>query len=490
MQNVSVTAPQIRTPPWLPLLFLAGASTALVGGYWDDAFHTEVGRDTFLSRPHLAIYLGVAAVGAGLAVWLAVSARAVGWRAAQADPLLRLAALSVLVTLASGPIDDGWHRAFGRDAVLWSPPHVLGIVGTGCLALALLAQLARDERVWPQATRAAVGGLALAAFAFLVVEYDTDVPQFAPLWYLPVLALGSAFVLGAVRRLDPHPRAASLTALAHLAFVGATSLVLVALGYDTPVLPLVVVSAVALEAAARRWSSPVVLGIAFATTLYVAYVPVLAWLEPGVTLSLTDVVLGLPLAAAAAALALAAFASRTPVARAPAALGIVTVVLCMLVVAPRALAHDPGQGPDAGRVALSAAADGQTITLRVSVSPPCGRWSGERLVIRRAGQERAAPLSARTGCRFEGRVAAGASGRWFAYAELQRDGREVESWLPVVVGDGMRVSSDASRPVYRAPEAAAADTPQVAVGAGLYAGVLALLAAVVALLRRVARQHV
>ncbi|MFX4975024.1 hypothetical protein ABTB64_19535, partial [Acinetobacter baumannii] len=92
----------------------------------------------------------------------------------------------------SAPVDNFWHVAFGRDAVIWSPPHVLGIIGTAGLAAAILLELARSPQPWARPLRWVAAALLLAAFSFLVVEYDTDVPQFPAVWYLPVLALGSS----------------------------------------------------------------------------------------------------------------------------------------------------------------------------------------------------------------------------------------------------------------------------------------------------------
>jgi hypothetical protein len=33
------------------------------------------------------------------------------------------------VTVLAAPIDDLWHRLFGIDVTLWSPPHLMGILG-------------------------------------------------------------------------------------------------------------------------------------------------------------------------------------------------------------------------------------------------------------------------------------------------------------------------------------------------------------------------
>jgi hypothetical protein len=40
-----------------------------------------------------------------------------------------LAAWGMAVTVLAAPIDDLWHRLFGIDVTLWSPPHLMGILG-------------------------------------------------------------------------------------------------------------------------------------------------------------------------------------------------------------------------------------------------------------------------------------------------------------------------------------------------------------------------
>ncbi len=130
-----------RMPGWLIAAALLGSASALAGGFWDDAWHTERGRDGFFIAPHIAIYAGVAAIGAALSLWVFGVARREGAGAMLRDRIMLLAAISVVVTLVSAPIDTAWHEAFGRDAVAWSPPHMLGVVGTLGLGAALLASL-------------------------------------------------------------------------------------------------------------------------------------------------------------------------------------------------------------------------------------------------------------------------------------------------------------------------------------------------------------
>jgi hypothetical protein len=63
----------------------------------------------------------------------------------------------------AAPIDDVWHRLFGIDVTLWSPPHLLGLAGAQINSLACLL-IARE--VWPSRGRARTVALATGAVLF------------------------------------------------------------------------------------------------------------------------------------------------------------------------------------------------------------------------------------------------------------------------------------------------------------------------------------
>jgi hypothetical protein len=471
----------------LPLALLVpillGAVLALAGGYWDDAWHTERGRDQFLSAPHLAIYGGVSLAGGALGLWLAVVIRSQGLHAVRSQRSLLLALIGVAATLASAPIDNAWHVAFGRDAVIWSPPHALGIVGTATLGVAVLLELASGERAWARYLQPVAGAFVLAAFNFLVVEYETDVPQFDPMWYLPVLAAFSALALGVVRLLSEAPWAATAAAALQLVFTALVGLFLLALGYDAPKLPLLIGPALVLDIcwrAALPWPLRAPL---FVAILYLLYVPTLNSLGSGVTLELEDVLLGLPLALAATELVLAALFARRlgPSGRlASVPTGALSVGALLALAAP-ALAHDPGQGEDAGAMRLHAEARGHRVTLSAAPRSACARFHSGEVVARRAGETLRAPMD-RDGCRFRGQLRVSDEGRWFVYAELNRAGETVESWLPLEVGSGPEHVSDPDRYAYIA-ERPGDGVLRILAGIVLYALMVGLLAAIVALVR-------
>ena len=456
------------------LVALAGAISALGGGYWDDGWHTERGRDEFFIAPHIAIYVGVAAIGGAVSWWLLTILRQQGTRAVLQHPIALLGMVSVLVTLASGPIDNAWHEAFGRDAVIWSPPHMLGIVGTLCLGAALLAQVGH-RRWWAVVT----GGLVLAASAFTVVEYETDVPQFASLWYLPALCVSVAVGFSIIRLATTVRWACTAAAAAHLAFVLLVSLGLEIGGFPTPAMPLLLVPALALDHVARRGAlvnSLVLSGLVFAV-----HVPVRNWLGAGVQIATEDVAIGLPLAIAGC-WAVFRLAQQRPLPAIPRRLAPVAMLVVVLLALPvAAIAHDPGQGADAGELELRMQADGRTIHVAGEDAEGCAEFAGGRIVARRAEHRLVAPLEV-SGCSFSGTLRVSERGRWFVYVELREGDRRIESWLPVETGDRQPVADD-QRYAY-IPTRAASSTVKYVGGGILYGIMAALLAGTLILLKR------
>jgi MFS family permease len=107
----------------------------LFGAIWDIQWHASIGRDSFWIPPHMVAAAGfVGALGLALA---AVSyetyldrrgarlqgvVRAGGITVA---PAFLAVALCLLAAVFFTFLDDQWHRAFGLDVTLWSPPHLL-----------------------------------------------------------------------------------------------------------------------------------------------------------------------------------------------------------------------------------------------------------------------------------------------------------------------------------------------------------------------------
>ena len=141
-----------------PAPFIAGGiaagALAMWGVYFDTAWHRTVGRDSFFSLPHLFIY------GAGFLVWVScVTAVVLATRGRLADlggivlrvgplrlPLgFALCGLGTATIVLAIPTDLAWHAVFGKDLLIWSPPHLQGVVGGAIGALGILFAVAAQK---------------------------------------------------------------------------------------------------------------------------------------------------------------------------------------------------------------------------------------------------------------------------------------------------------------------------------------------------------
>src|SRR5262245_36177000 len=153
MTDSGVDAGLERAALWA---LLAAKVVAAWGVQWDIRWHVTIGRDSFWIAPHVMTYAGVAAMVAVSFGVLAVRT----WRPGGPSPIrllgltgsagFHLAAWGIFITVLAAPIDDLWHRLFGIDVTLWSPPHLLGILGSAinsaaCLAIAHEAYPARSR---------------------------------------------------------------------------------------------------------------------------------------------------------------------------------------------------------------------------------------------------------------------------------------------------------------------------------------------------------
>src|SRR5215469_13307709 len=133
--------------PWYVWVGVIAVTSATVGGAWDVSWHRSIGRDTFWTPAHMAIYAcGVLAGIVG--VWLTLqctfgrdqrmrdaSVSILGLRA----PLgVFLAGWGGLAMLTSAPFDNWWHNAYGLDVKIVSPPHTLLILGIRAVAVGML----------------------------------------------------------------------------------------------------------------------------------------------------------------------------------------------------------------------------------------------------------------------------------------------------------------------------------------------------------------
>src|ERR1700683_1706903 len=159
VSSISTTYERVERVPWYVWGAVFGVTSAMIGGQWDISWHRSIGRDTFWTPAHMAIYLcGVlAGISCGYLILRSTfaptaetdgrSVRVFGFR----GPLgAFIAAWGGIAMLTSAPFDNWWHNAYGLDVKIVSPPHtllMLGIFGVEIGALLLiLARMNRDQQ--------------------------------------------------------------------------------------------------------------------------------------------------------------------------------------------------------------------------------------------------------------------------------------------------------------------------------------------------------
>jgi hypothetical protein len=173
---------------WPVVVGLAASTCLVIGLLWDVSWHRSVGRDTFWTLPHMLQQLGAMLAGVGCG-WLVLKTTFAGTMAERAaavrvwgfrGPLgAWICIWSALVMLTSAPFDDWWHRAYGLDVRIISPPHAVLALGVISLQLgALLLVLSAQNRAATVSARR-FGLLYIYGAGLLVVIVATLVMEHA-----------------------------------------------------------------------------------------------------------------------------------------------------------------------------------------------------------------------------------------------------------------------------------------------------------------------
>jgi hypothetical protein len=463
-------------------LIAVGGVAAMLGLFWDDAWHTDVGRDDIWSPPHLLLYAGVALLLLVIADW-ARRRRGLEGRVVLRDPTVVLPLFGAAVTLGAAPVDEAWHQLFGRDAVVWSPPHMVAVAGMTAFAAGLLLATRRGTASGSRWATAVIGAFLIAAAGTAVMEYEADVPQFAVVWYLPVLMVGLVLSFALIRRAVGPGWSVPAAGAVHMGLRTAIVGFLAVLGHSVPTVMPTLVPALAFELALRRGWSRGRLAAAVTAATVASHVPAHLLQAPGLSFTTADVVAGAVLgwfAAWAVLSALQVGASTASPARTAARVGVPVMLLVVPSpwAAPSAWAHDPGQGVEVAPAVLRSVRDGDVVEVSLD-GVGCRGWRPHRVVARRAGQERVGSLEATARCRYAGEVVVDDPGRWFVYVEVVVSGEATEAWIPVEQG-----AHEKGTALYLV-SAGEARAVQIVAGVLLYGVVLAILGAVVLAYRRV-----
>ena len=219
--------------PWYLWCSALAVTSAYVGGYWDISWHRSIGRDTFWSAPHIAIY--ACGVLAGIASAFMIFRTTFGNDPALRDVSVRIwglrgplgafiSAWGGVAMLASAPFDDWWHNAYGLDVKIISPPHMVlaagffGIeLGTVMLLLAFMNRAAAGTRRHLQWLFLYVGGTVVSESLLLKMEYISRSDQHTALFYI-VVSIGTPAALTAIAIASRHRHAMTIMTGVYSAF--------------------------------------------------------------------------------------------------------------------------------------------------------------------------------------------------------------------------------------------------------------------------------
>lgn len=199
-------AARTASVPWYIWAGALAVTSASIGGQWDVAWHRSIGRDTFWTPAHMAIYAcGVIAGIVGLYFVLTATFGRSGYAAHLREasvtifglraPLgVFLAGWGGVAMLTSAPFDNWWHNAYGLDVKIISPPHTLLILGVRAIDVGMLflilAAMNRASMLSDANFKTLrrlflyVGGLLLSGQMFFIMEYTWDVMLHRVLAYM------------------------------------------------------------------------------------------------------------------------------------------------------------------------------------------------------------------------------------------------------------------------------------------------------------------
>jgi hypothetical protein len=208
----------------------------MIGGQWDISWPRSIGRDTFWTPAHMAIYL--CGVLAGLSCGYLILATTFGnishlrsssvkmW-GFEAPLGAFIAAWGGVAMLTSAPFDDWWHSAYGLDVKILSPPHVFLILGnlavnTGTLILILgMMNRARDEfRDKLNWLFLYIGGVVLIGLMLMIMEFSWHALMHSGVYYRVVCMVVPLVLAGVARASEKRWAATTVAAVYWLFWAG------------------------------------------------------------------------------------------------------------------------------------------------------------------------------------------------------------------------------------------------------------------------------
>ncbi|HZF10796.1 MAG TPA: hypothetical protein VFE33_18565, partial [Thermoanaerobaculia bacterium] len=192
------------------------ASTCVIlGVIWDISWHRSIGRDTFWTPAHLAIYTG--GIVAGLTCgWVALTTTFAGSDADRGTAVrfwgfrapfgAWVCIWGAFAMVTSAPFDDWWHNAYGLDVKIISPPHMVLAAGMIAIQLGTLLLAVSWANRMPPALQprlslafAYASGILLVLVSTVVLEYSEANRQHSGRFYVVSAAVYPLLLLAAAR---------------------------------------------------------------------------------------------------------------------------------------------------------------------------------------------------------------------------------------------------------------------------------------------------
>jgi hypothetical protein len=270
-------------PGWAAVavgLSLFGLMVAGEGFYSDVSWHVALGRDDELfTAPHTSILVGLVAIlgAAVLGTVVATLDGVPGFRVAglRVPPTLVPLWAVGLAAVSGFPLDEIWHEAYGIDVTMWSPTHMLMILGASLTGLAAWVALAgagvraQGGGRWGRGLHLVCGWLTLEGLVASQGEFAFGVPQFSHLFHPVLVSLAAGLALVAIRLVHGRWWTLGVASLSFLLFAvvldGETSSVATRSGGTYVVSALVVEAVAAVLGTGRRLRFAVVSGLGVGT---------------------------------------------------------------------------------------------------------------------------------------------------------------------------------------------------------------------------------
>ena len=222
------------TVPWYIWCALASVTSAVVGAHWDISWHRSIGRDTFWTPAHIAIYM--CGVLAGLAYGYIILSTTFRKHAPLAEASVHILGLRAplgafiaswggVTMLTSAPFDNWWHDAYGLDVTILSPPHIvlfIGIyavlVGTAVLLAGYLNRATGREKSLIRGGFLYLGGIMMTAAMVLIMELVTQPLLHNSRSYI-VISILAPTIMAAISRATGARFAATVVAAFYMLFL-------------------------------------------------------------------------------------------------------------------------------------------------------------------------------------------------------------------------------------------------------------------------------